>query len=60
VTIWANGVFGVLLVGLPGLQESLPQLQNYMPADLFRYAMGVVIAANILLRFKTNKDLASK
>ncbi len=60
LTIWVNGLFGALLLGLPDLQASLPQLQSYVPADAFRYAMGVVIVANILLRFKTNKDLAAK
>lgn len=60
MTIWVNSVFGALLIGLPELQTSLPQLQSYVPANFFKYAMGIVIVANILLRFRTNSDLAAK
>jgi hypothetical protein len=59
-TIWFNSMAGALLAGLPMLQDTLPQLQAYMPADAFKYTMGMVIAINILLRFKTNQPLAQK
>jgi len=60
MTIWVNSVFGAVLLGLPELQLTFPQIQPYVPEQFFKYAMGAVIVANILLRFKTNIDLAAK
>lgn len=60
MTIWVNSVFGAVVLGLPELQSAFPQMQPYVPDQFFKYAMGAVIAANIALRFKTNKDLAAK
>lgn len=59
-TIWVNGIAGAFLAGLPMLQETLPQLQAYVSADLFKYAMASVITANLLLRFKTKTALGDK
>lgn len=60
VTVWFNGVVAVVMTSLPMLQESIPQLQAYIAQDIFKYMMGVVIVANILLRFKTTKSLSDK
>lgn len=57
-TIWINSVAAILLMTLPDLQMVFPQIEGYIPAIYYKYAMGVIIAANILLRFKTSKDLA--
>jgi hypothetical protein len=59
-TIWFNGVAGTVLLALPEVQNQLPQLQDYIPQDFFRVMMGVVIAANVVLRIKTTSDLADK
>lgn len=59
-TIWFNSMAGALVLGLPMLQETLPQMQAYLPADFFKYAMAVVIGVNILLRFKTSAPLEHK
>lgn len=59
-TIWANGIAGSIYLGLPMLQDSLPQLQAYIPANFFQFLMGGVIVVNILLRFKTNTGLEHK
>jgi hypothetical protein len=59
-TIWVNGVFGAILLALPFAQDNLPQLQNYVPPIYYKYAMGVIVVANILLRFKTTKALSEK
>ncbi len=60
LTIWFNSVMGVLVVALPAAQDSMPQLQDYMPANVYHYAMGVLVVGNILLRFKTSGALADK
>lgn len=59
-TIRVNAVFVAVLGGLPMLQDSMPALQPYLKDDHYRYAMGAVIIANILLRFKTTQCLADK
>ena len=59
-TIWFNGLMGTAVVVLPALQDQLPQLQEYVPANLYHYAMGTLIVGNIILRFKTNSALADK
>ncbi len=60
MTIWFNSVMGMMVVGLPVAQDSMPQLQEYLPAGLYHYLMGALIVGNILLRFKTNGALADK
>jgi hypothetical protein len=58
--IWFNGLMGVALIGLPVLEENLPQLQGIIPDQWYKYIMGAVIVANILLRFKTKLALENK
>lgn len=60
LTIWFNSIMGMLVVALPMAQDQLPQLQEYVPANLYHYAMGALVAGNIILRFKTNGALADK
>lgn len=59
-TIWFNGLAATVVGGLPILQDSVPALQPYLGPDVYRYAMGGIIAANILLRVKTKTSLAGK
>ena len=60
MTIWFNAIAGAAVVALPLAQEQLPQLQDYLPAGLYHYLMGTVVACNIILRFKTRSALAAK
>jgi hypothetical protein len=60
LTLWFNGVAGALIAALPFAQEQLPQLQDYVSANVYHYLMAVVVAGNILLRFKTRSALADK
>lgn len=60
LTIWFNSVIGAAIVLLPVAQEQLPQLQDYLPAGLYHYGMGLLVAGNILLRFRTTTALAAK
>lgn len=59
-TIWFNGLMTTIVVALPSVQDAFPQIQSYLPANIYKYAMGALVAGNILLRFKTNKSLADK
>lgn len=59
-TIHFNVWCGALVSGLPLAQDNFPQLQPYIPAHLFQYGMAALIVGNMVLRFKTNCDLAHK
>lgn len=60
MTIWFNGIAGTVVLALPFAQDQLPQLQGYLPPGVYHYLMGVVVAGNIILRFKTRSALAAK
>lgn len=60
LTVWFNGAMAAAVLMLPVAQDAFPQMQTYLGADLYRWMMGVIVAANILLRFKTTVDLAEK
>lgn len=60
LTIWFNSIMAAAVVALPMLQDQLPQLQGYLPANLYHSAMATLIVGNIILRFKTNGALADK
>ena len=60
MTLWFNAAMGAAAVALPFAQAQLPQLQDYLPAGFYRGLMGVVVAGNIILRFKTRTALADK
>jgi hypothetical protein len=59
-TIWFNTMVGSVILVLPTAQEQLPQLESYLPHNFYQVMMGVVVFANIALRFKTTSDLADK
>lgn len=60
LTIWFNSIVGTVAILLPAAQDSFPQMQQYLPDSFYKTAMGLVIAANIALRFKTTMDLKDK
>lgn len=60
LTIWFNSVAGAVVLALPVAQEQMPQLQDYLPANLYHYLMGALVLGNIILRFKTHSALADK
>lgn len=60
LTIWFNTTVGTIIVLLPVAESSFPSLQDYVPHNVYQWGMGIVIAANIALRFHTVTDLANK
>jgi len=60
LTIWVNGLAGALIIGLPEAQIAFPQLRDYVPHNMYHYAMGALIVANILIRFRTKTGLENK
>lgn len=59
-TIHFNVWVGSFLAAVPVLKDSFPDMAPYLPDSVFKGAMAVLVAGNILLRFKTNKSLADK
>lgn len=60
LTIWFNSAMATAVVLLPVAQDQFPQMQAFLSEDLYRVTMGLIVAINILLRFKTTADLAHK
>lgn len=60
LTILFNMALGLVALYLPDLQASMPDLQEYLPADLYHKLMVVVVIGNVLLRFKTSSALEHK
>jgi len=45
---------------LPFAVEHFPELQGYLPTNVFTNVMRVILIANIIYRFKTSKPLEEK
>jgi hypothetical protein len=60
LTMWVNGLAATAVAALPTLRDDFPQIEQYLDHQVYRYAMGALIAANILLRIKTTTSLADK
>lgn len=59
-TIWFNGVSATVILGLPQAVDAIPQLEQYVSHQVYQIIGSIVVGANILLRFKTNKPLDEK
>lgn len=60
LTIWFNSA---LLAALPVFELAhsyLPELQSYLPDNVYRIMGIITVAGNIALRFKTTKPLSEK
>jgi hypothetical protein len=59
-TIWFNGIMAVTIPALPLLADQIPQMQPFLSPALYQWIGGLIVLANIALRFKTNSSLADK
>jgi len=58
--IWFNGIL-LSIIGLLDLfHSSLGEISQYVPDSLYKKIGLIVLIANILLRFKTDKGLENK
>jgi hypothetical protein len=60
LTMWVNGAAAAAIAALPMLRDDFPQIEQYLDHQVYRYAMGALVAANILLRIRTSTSLADK
>jgi hypothetical protein len=59
-TVWFNGL---LLASLPLFEMTLaviPQLQEFLPENVYKIVGLIAVVGNILLRFKTNTAIKDK
>lgn len=63
-TVQLNALFLLLMDRLPDfigyMSTNLPMLQPYIPANHYTFAMGAIVIANMILRFKTTTPLEAK
>ena len=59
-TIWFNSALGMFIVALPDIQNSLPQIAQYIPPNIYSYLSVAAVIGNIMLRAKTNKSLSDR
>lgn len=60
LTIWFNSL---LLAGLPAFElahDYMPELQDYLPDNVYKWMGIVVVVGNIMLRVRTTKPLSEK
>jgi hypothetical protein len=60
LTVWFNTSAAMFIIALPDLQNTLPQLAQYLGPDVYKYLSLAVVLSNIALRAKTTKSLADK
>jgi hypothetical protein len=60
LTVWFNSVAGLLIVSLPEIERTLPQLSTYLGPELYKWLAIAVVLSNLALRAKTNKSLSEK
>lgn len=60
LTVWFNSTAGLLIVALPDIQSSMPQLADYLGPNVYKHLALVVVLSNIALRAKTTQALSEK
>jgi hypothetical protein len=55
-----NAVLAAMAPGLDFAQTQLPILRDYLPANIYAWAFGIIIVANIIMRFRTKEPLEHK
>lgn len=60
LTMWFNSLAGLLIVALPDIQNTLPQLAAYLGPEVYKYLALIVVLSNVALRAKTSQSLAEK
>ena len=59
-TVWFHSIVAGIVIFIPELTESLPQLQPYVPENMFKYLAEISVVGGIILRFFTKTQLSDK
>lgn len=60
LTVWFNSMAGLIIVAMPDIQNTLPQLAAYLGPEVYKYLALIVVLSNVALRAKTTKSLSEK
>lgn len=64
ITIWVNGLFLAVFPFaeqiMAGIHDNLPQLENYLPINVFKTIGLILVVFNIYQRTRTSKSLEVK
>ncbi len=60
LTIWFNGLLGIVWLFLPEILSTLPAIREYVDGNIYKTLMLVAVIGNMILRVKTTQDLANK
>lgn len=60
VTVWFNVMLLTLLPFHQDILDAIPQIQPYLPDNLYKTVGLAAVMINLALRFKTTADLAAK
>ena len=50
--VWFNSLIATITLAIPYLVDSIPALHDYVPENIYKTAMGVLIVGNILIHFR--------
>lgn len=59
-TIWVNGLALAAMPTIEYARDNIEQVREYINADFYKGVALVLVVTNLVLRFKTKKDLADK
>jgi len=60
VTIWWNTVAGTIVAMLPLAVDQLPVLKEYLPTNVYMYALLVITVGNIIIRARTSTAIGMR
>lgn len=60
MTMWFNGLALSFLSLFELFHDSLPELSQYIPDNMYKKVGLGIVVGNLLLRFKTSKPLQDK
>lgn len=63
-TIWFNGLLAAALPYsdqlMQGAHDNLPEISQYLPADMYKTIGLIIVVVNLILRTRTAQSLSSK
>ena len=60
LVVWFNSTVALAVPALDYAQQQIPLLYNILPTNLYGWSFGLVVALNVLLRFRTRTALEYK
>ena len=52
VMLWFNSVMATGTLAIPYLADSFPALHDYLPANIYKFSMTVLVIGNMIIHFR--------